>query len=401
MLERYTARAPLLLLTDYPPAAGGGGAVILRSLLPGDLRQRVLWASPSMTEPPGPLEIGLRQGSLGLPAILGRRLATRSATLDGLLSWRLAREVERVAGQCQARALWIVMHGAMVHVAARLLSRPSLPVHLSVHDDPAFGVALMSRRHVALLPLIERDFEFALRRARSVDVVCEGMARRYRQRYGIASTIVHRGIAEPVLKRPPHVAGGSLEIGVMGNTYGYDQLPLLGRAVAGAASRVGARGRIVMIGEGPGRRLRAEVGDRIDVEVTGHLDERRAVERLSRCFALYLSYPFSRRAEVLRQTSFPTKLSSYLLAARPLFVHAPLDSSIAHLAAMTDYVAWWGNEGIDDGVTQLTRLWSLPSAHASQDVAAERLRRSHYDLHANQAALLEPLDALVPPFAEA
>jgi hypothetical protein len=289
------------------------------------------------------------------------------------------------------------MHGAMVHLAARLLSRPSLPVHLSVHDDPAFGVALMSRRHVALLPVIERDFGYALRRARSVDVISEGMARRYRDRYGIGSTIVHRGIAEPVLERPGYVAGGSLEIGVMGNTYGYAQLPLLGRVVEAAAGRVGVRGRLVMIGEGPGQRLRAEVGDRIDVEVTGHLDERRAIERLSRCFALYLNYPFSRRAAVLRQTSFPTKLSSFLLAARPLFAHAPFDSSIAHLASMTDYVAWWGDEQFEEGVSQLTRLWNLPAAHASQHVVAERLRLAHYDLRANQAALLEPLDALVPP----
>ncbi len=397
MLERYTAETPLLLLTDYPPAAGGGGAVILRSLLPGEVRQRVLWASPSMTGAAGPLEIGLRRGSLGLPSVLASRLATRSVTIDGLLSWRLAREVEVVARQRQARALWIVMHGAMVHVAARLLSRPSLPVHLSVHDDPAFGVALMSRRHVALLPLIERDFGYALRRARSVDVVCEGMARRYRERYGIASTIVHRGIAEPVLERPAHLAGGSLEIGVMGNTYGYDQLPLLARVLEEAAGRVGARGRIVMIGQGPGERLRAEVGGRIDVEVTGHLDERHAIERLSRCFALYLNYPFSRRAAVLRQTSFPTKLSSYLLAARPLFAHAPLDSSIAHLSGMTDYVAWWGNERVEEGVTRLLRLWNLPDAHRSQHVPAERLRRAHYDLPANQAALLGPLNALVPP----
>jgi hypothetical protein len=400
MLERYSAGTPLLLLTDYAPSVGGGGAVILRSLLAGSVRERVLWASPAITGELRPLELGLRQGSLGLPPILGRPV-TRSVTLDGLLSWRLAQEIESAARQHRARALWIVMHGALVHVAARLLSRSTFPVHLSVHDDPAFGVALMSRRHLALLPLIERDFAYALRRARSVDVVSDGMARRYRDRYGVASTIVHRGIAEPVLERPAHVPGGTLEIGVMGNTYGYDQLPLLAQVVAAAAGQVGARGRIVMIGEGPGQRLRAEAGGRIDVEVTGHLDERSAVERLSRCFALYLNYPFSWRATVLRQTSFPTKLSSYLLAARPLFAHAPLDSSIAHLATTREFVAWWGSERIDDGVAELTRLWTLPAAHGSQHVAAERLRSAHYDLRANQAALLGPLDALVPPLAAA
>ena len=93
-----------------------------------------------------------------------------------------------------ARAFWVVMHYAGVSIAARLARAERLPLHLTVHDDPAFGVALRSKRYLALVPWIERDFAFAMRRASSVDVIGRGMAERYRRRYGVESTIVHRAL---------------------------------------------------------------------------------------------------------------------------------------------------------------------------------------------------------------
>jgi hypothetical protein len=390
-LRGYAADAPLLLVTDYPPGAGGGGAVILRSLLAGAAREQLVWASPSLPPDAAGLEAPLAAGGGVAQRLLGRR----SSTIEMLLSARLAGSLRALAAARRARAVWIVMHGPMVHVAARFLAKKPLPVHLTVHDDPAFGVALMSRRHLPLVPLIERDFAYAMRRADSVDVIGEGMARRYRARYGIEPVVVHRGMRQPVPERPAPADDGHLEVGVMGNTYGYDQLPLLARAVEEAGRRVGRRGRIAILGQGPGERLRAEVAGRIDVDVTGHLDEGAAIERLERCFALYLNYPFSARGAVLRQTSFPTKLSSYVMAARPLLMHAPADSSVAHLGDLGAYVGWWRSERVEDGVAALSRLWNDPAAHASQHLAAERVRRMHYDLETNQAALFGALNGLI------
>ena len=127
----------------------------------------------------------------------------------------LTAEVEALARDRGARAAWVVMHGAGVHLAARLARRRAangLPLHLTVHDDPAFGVALRSRRYLALLPWIERDFAAALRRAESVDVICAAMADRYRRRYGVESSVVHRALdaarrARPLRPRPRRAVG--------------------------------------------------------------------------------------------------------------------------------------------------------------------------------------------------
>lgn len=395
-LVNYSPERPLILLTDYPPRAGGGGAVILRSLIGEADRGRILWLSLSPDAPgatsDGPSQV-LQSGSGRFASLLRRR----SMLTDSILGARLAAEVRAIAAERKAGAVWAVMHGAVVHVAAHLTGHADLPVHLTVHDDPAFGVALMSTRYLAMVPLIERDVRRSLRAARSVDVVCEDMGKRYRERYGVSSTVAHRGMSRPIEPSATHETQ-VLEVGVLGNTYGYTQLPLLAEAVIKAASTVGVPGRLVVLGQGNGPQLARDFAGRLDVEVTGHLNEAAAVERLRRCFALYLNYPFGPRAAVLRQTSFPTKLTTYIQAARPLLVHAPRDSSIRFLSgrAFADYAAWWDDMDVESGARALAQAWRAPALRPSRHEAAEFIRRTHYDLAPNRASLFAALNALVP-----
>jgi hypothetical protein len=391
ILSRYSPSNPLLLLTDSAPDARGGGAVILRSLLDDEDMLRLVWGSPELSKAPKAGEAQLATPSRLIPG-LGRR----SLTIDSVFAARTADQILRLAQQRNVRALWIVLHGAMVHVAARLLRTKSLPVHLSVHDDPAFGVAMMSRRYLPLVPLIDRDFRYALERADSVDVISAGMAARYESRYGLESCVIHRWLPAPIQVGAPVVDDAFLEVGVMGNTYGYAQLPELARAASGAARRIHRRARVVVVGNGLGERLRAEVANdrNLEIEVTGHLTEPEAIRRLSRCFALYLNYPFSARAAVLRSTSFPTKLSSYLMAARPILLNAPADSSIAHLAAYRGFVGVWQSERAEEGAAVLEGLWRTAAAHQSQHQAAGKIREQYFGI-ANQVALAECLNGLV------
>jgi hypothetical protein len=377
---------PIVLATDYPPTAGGGGAVMLRSLIEGPQRAGILWTSLSALERETLGALALTRGSTGLKSLIKKR----STTLDIALCHRLAAELQSLAVERRARGFWIVMHGAMVHVAARLMKITRLPVHLTIHDDPV-AVTLMSKRYLPLLPLVYYDFAFAMRRATSVDVVGEAMARHYKQAFGVDSVVVHRGLEGPIPEPRVHVDSDALEVGVLGNTYGYRQLPEMAAVVERTASLLKRRARVVVMGQGLGERLRADMGSRIEVEVTGHLNESAAVERLQRCFCLYLNYPFSSRFSLFRRTSFPTKLTTYLMAARPLLVNAPMDTSIAFLASLPAYAAWWGNKSIDAGVAELQRLWESPAAHGSQQATAENIRRTYFDKATNQAQLFQAL----------
>lgn len=391
-LSGYTRDEPLLLWTDYAPDNGGGGAVVLRSLIPFGDRERILWVTPSPRSSENPdAAFHLRAGSAGK----GRR---RSLFADStVLAGALADETLLVAQQCRARALWVVLHGAGVPVAAELVKRRTLPLHVTVHDDPAFGVALRSRRYLALTPCIERALSRALRGADSVDVIGEEMRERYLLRYGVSSRVVHRAVAGPVAPVPEYDANRhGLRIGVLGNTYSYDPLPVLGRVLGRTARALGVPARLTMVGIGHGERLKRDLaGSGVDIESPGHVDERAATRILSECFALYLNYPFDRRAAVLRQTSFPTKLATYLNAARPILTHAPVDTTLSALSSMDGYVNRWGTMREANGEETLIRMWNERRLLKSLHEPAEVVRLRYYDPVRNRAVLNAMLNGLV------
>jgi hypothetical protein len=248
------------------------------------------------------------------------------------------------------------------------------------------------------VPWIERDFRSALKRARSVDVIGEGMRRRYLDRYGVDSVVVHRALAGPVLEAPRYDRSRGLTVGVLGSTYGYGQLPVLGGVVARAAEALGVTGRIVVLGRNEGERLRDELAGRAEVEVAGHVSEPEGVERLRGCFVLYLNYPFGARDRVLRQTSFPTKLSTYVQAARPVLMHVPPDSSVMPLADDPGprYALSWPSMDELEGAGLLERLWNDPSSVGSRHEAAEAVRKRYFDPERNRRVIASALDALVP-----
>jgi hypothetical protein len=392
-LTRFTPDEPLLLWTDHPPSFGGGGTVVIQSLIEPEDRAKILWATPVADK--GSASSGvvcLRSGSAG-------RGSRRSLLFDStFLARRLADETLRLAADRKARALWVVLHGAGVQVAAELAKRRAMPLHVTVHDDPAFAVALRSRRYFALTPWVERQFAGALRGADSVDVIGEGMQARYLRRYGVNSVVVHRAISTVVTPAPGYDPSLGLRIGVLGNMYAYGQLPVLGRALARASRILGVPARIVMVGRGFADRLKEDLGGSgVDVESVGHVDETAAVEILRRCFAAYLNYPFGRRDAVLRETSFPTKLGTYVLAARPIVTHAPKNTTLAPLASSVGYVHPWTTMSEADGEELFVRMWRDRALLESAHVAGEALRTRYYDAEKNRTAIARALDALVRP----
>ena len=114
------------------------------------------------------------------------------------------------------------------------------------------------------------------------------------------------------------------------------------------------------------------------------------------CFALYLNYPFGLRDRVLRRTSFPTKLSTYVQAARPLLMNVPADSSVTPLAddPGPEYAAHWADTSPETGADALVTLWERAGSGGSRHDDAEAVRLRYFDAGRNRAALASALDAL-------
>lgn len=382
-LTAFAPDRPLLLLTDFSPEKAGGGAVIINSLLTAADRERMVWATLS------PVNDSTADNVVSL-APGGRRSPLKDGTVRTAALRQAARSVVR---SHNAQAIWIVAHGASLRVAPGLID-DGHPVHVTVHDDPAWGHALLTRRNLPLAPLLAHDLRRVLRRADSVDVVGPGMAAYYRGRYGVDSTIVHRGLPGPVAPAPVYDRSKGLSVAVLGSTYGVSELSVLAEALALAAERLGVPTKLTVIGR-PNARVRKLCPPSVQLDAPGHLDEPQGIARLRESFLLYLSYPFRWRGRMLRTTSFPTKLSTYVLAARPLLLHMPSESSVAFLGDRSPYATLWSSTDPQQGAELLSRLWSDQVTDDSFHGAGEELREEHFDLDRNRNTLYAALNSLV------
>lgn len=321
------------LVTTFRPG-GSGGAVIIDSLLAPLAKRGVdvrwVWFGP-LARAEGER---LGENLVGGPIL---RDAVRAARI-----WapgRSAREVSQVVDELLSKTAapyWVVGHYDGVLIARELATR-GVPVHLSVHDDPAGGLARRSRRYLHLLPLVAaRTFE-ALCVARTVDVVSEGMRRFYLQRFGVDSMVVHRWLpphSSPSPELPPVRSPGRIDIGHIGSVYSLPDLTRLADAVA--RLRVEDQDARLMI-IAPSREVEEQLNRRHANVVEFHkpMEEAEAARTLQGCTMLYAAYPFSRAYRTFRRTSLPTKVSTYVMARAPILAHTPNDSTLNHFVMST------------------------------------------------------------------
>ena len=381
-LEAFSERRPLLLVTGFPPDAAGGGAVIVRSLLTEEDRRRIVWATLA------PTAHGHDAGVVSLAGSGGRSILRDGTVRTGFLR----RALQQLIDERSCSAAWVVSDGVTTRMLPGILAS-GVPTHVSVHDDPAWGWAALTRRYAVLAPLFARDFRRSLPAARSIDVVSVAMGERY-GRYDVTTRIVHRGLATTVAPAPTYDVAAGLSVAVLGSTYGLRELEVLVAALGKAGTRLQVPTRLTVIGESDRKALERMCPHSVTLDCPGHLDEATGIARLRSSFLLYLSYPFRRRGRILRTTSFPTKLSTYVMAARPLLLHMPVDSSVAGLDEGSSYATLWASTDVDEGAALLERLWRRERTAFSFHQEADATRRAHFSYEKNRARLLAALNAL-------
>ncbi len=142
-----------------------------------------------------------------------------------------------------------------------------------------------------------------------------------------------------------------------------------------------------MRGPGFGSRLKQDMKGTIDVEVTGHIPEQECISKLQRCALLYLNYPFGRINRVLGETSFPTKLSTYIYASRPILLHAPEGTSLKDIPRGNGFIDAWTTLNPADGASRLASMVGEGSFAQSYHVGGELLRERYFDLATHRATL--------------
>lgn len=232
---------------------------------------------------------------------------------------------------CEAQRpnlIWAVLNSPRImRLVPRLVRATGLPVVTTVWDPPQgvgrqFGLDRISRR------LVERDFAAAMKQCNRCGVISERMEAKYEEAFGVECLISRHGIS-PV-DQLPHSHDrddeSELHIGFCGSLYAEREWQSFVRGLDVAGWRVGDRRiRVTVIGKGSPA-LAASVPAHF--EFLGWRNMYEVVNRLSHCHFNYLPYWFHPAYTDSVALCFPTKLTTYLTAGRPVLYHGPRDASV-------------------------------------------------------------------------
>ncbi len=344
----------ICLFTAHPPTGGGGGA-ILRSLVPELAAEyEVSWYYVSAQA-----AAGYESGWLGAP-VIGRSnfvvdMAATAALLAGHKSkaWELL--LEKMSS-LECDAYWIVSHNEGLCLARDLELRTNRPIHLTVHDDWVGALCARSQRYRFLAPLADRVTDSVLGKVRSVDVVSEGMQRFYHDRTGVDAVVVHRPIPWRKMQQPP-VLPGELRVGHLGSVYSKADFQVFLKALKSYGEEQGLTPRITLWGAHlKPADLPSDLSSIVEFRPT--TEEAQVIEELQQCRFVYAMYPFAENLATFVRTSLPTKLSTYVMAQRPILGHAPKNSTLATFLQKTTLGSLWDSLDLAEGKRAIDQVLS-------------------------------------------
>lgn len=264
--------------------------------------------------------------------LLGPRLLGGPMAADACNSMKLFVAQRHASIDAYVRAIlawspdivWVNAMNEGLLAGRNLLEAGVRHLHVSVHDDPA-GLAQKSARYRFLAPFIDRCNRDLLRRAHTVDVVSDSM-RLYYDRMAVASGVVYRYIDARELPAAEPDAESTVTIGHVGSAYSEPEVFVFLNALRSISQADGIRFRVLNFGSSPAFTAAAKQFPEIVVN-EGDVPEAEVIERLQKCRFVYSMYSFNSRHRVFRETSQPTKMSTYLMAAKPILAHCPRGSS--------------------------------------------------------------------------
>ncbi len=334
--------ASTLFLAGVYPGAGNVGEILLREmtefLSAGQLVGTAIVPANDFLrevqecEAPFPLQRLARRfeyayrplpGRAGAVVAWAARLATYERYLKGLIrqsvDWGRRHKTQR---------LWAVLDTpTVIEIAARVADKLQVPLYTLVWDAPEY-LAQLRGLDTASGRRLMRRFRHALQRSTRTAVVSAAMKTTYEATYGTPCVIVRHGL-DAALRRPAadgYTHDREFSIGVAGGLYCESAWRALLGALDHADWNIADKAiRLVVLGG----EIRARTRGPMHLEYHGWRSVPETIEILAGCDLTYLPQPFENRLRDLARLSFPTKLSTYAAAGRPVLVHCPEYASLA------------------------------------------------------------------------
>ncbi len=302
--------------------------------------------------------------------------------LHGGLVRRLIDRTVACGRRVQPDVVWAILDcPTTIAIAEHVAERLGLPLFTLVWDAPElladqWHLDRFTRRRLLA------QFGRVLRRSKQVAVCGESMQAAYDRQFSCQSIVVRHGISDD-LWRPVSSAISSRRewiIGYAGSITAPDAFEQLIKTLDAYQWQIAGRDVVLRL---MGARYLLNTSQPQRIEYFGRqrsVDD--AINLLADCDILYLPQPFSEPLRPLAELSFPTKLSTYVAAGRPILLHAPAYASVVPFFDRYPFGEWCSSLNGDDLGDRLTRL---ATDHAVRETACAAISAARQEeLNADQ-----------------
>lgn len=326
-----------MLIGDMPPCRNFTAGLVLEQLLPcfgfDELCASFL-VDPSLDPQPRDLIPESRMLRLVKPRESRKEYLRHPIALANLTArWFEKGQAKKVRKEILPRIvefgksfgvekIWLNLQGqTMVRLARPVADALQVPLCAQIWDP--FGWWLRANRiDSQTANELTCEFNRVIERCECVAVVSWSMAEHYRARYGVKTIPVIPGISDSLSNQPIFAGNesGDFIIGMAGQLYALAEWHRLLEALSLLNWRVGDRCIRVRIF---GKNFEIHTSDRVRCEFMGWRDQSEVVQLLTESDLNFIPYWFDPSFKEEAENSFPSKMSTYCAAAKPILVHAP------------------------------------------------------------------------------
>lgn len=399
------ATGKVLLLSAVPPSVKYSGALMLnamcRALSPDSLscfavltkgmRSEIHeeWRHIPYEHRQKPRECHHRQFPLHL-GVVESFLKEQSTAASAIP--KLTDEIIDFAKKAGAEKIWVTLEGqTLIRLAASLQERLPLPMVAQVWDPPNWWLRDNNVDPISRKDILKTFGKVLSNPNTTVAAASWAMAETYQKEFGSKAIPVVPGLPKDWAREPASQLNSSstLTIGFAGQLYSGDEWISLMDALDSLNWQI--EGRAVEI-KLLGRTFELHANGHRNIKIFGWRSQPETLQILSECDILYCPYWFSPKYETEARLSFPSKLTSYLAAGRPVLFHGPKYSSPSRFIGQHDAALQCNTMNRKDIVDALVKLVAEPDEYRRFAINGTKAFHSQLTEDAMQAQFLKALN---------
>lgn len=227
-----------------------------------------------------------------------------------------------------ADAVWCILEGqTLIRLARRVAKGLGVPLLAQVWDPPYWWLRENGVDRLTT-SLVLKEFTTVLRESAGCATASWAMAEQYSSDFGVKTMPVIPSLDSNLAVPPAAEIHDSKEfiIGLAGQIYSVQEWEALIAALDSVNWQIAGREvRIRLLGRNPVLKATAKV----KIEFLGWATQEETIRLMSEADVLYCPYWFDPLFEREARLSFPSKLTTYLAAGRPVLFHGPSYASPA------------------------------------------------------------------------